>query len=106
MRGGGGWGDSKPGSFNPLNGWMNNSDSTSFYAPVTIVRDIKICPCLSVRLSVRPFIALYGMGLCNQFLHQFSMDLFETLQTCYEHSEDVHVGFYGARNHFAKIAAF
>ena len=33
----------------------------TFYAPVTIVRGIKICPCLSVCLSVRPFVTLYGI---------------------------------------------
>ena len=32
-----------------------------FYAPVTIVGGIKICPCLSVCLSVRPFVTLYGI---------------------------------------------
>ena len=32
-----------------------------YYAPVTIVGGIKICPCLSVCLSVRPFVTLYGI---------------------------------------------
>ena len=53
--------------------------------------DIKICPCLSP--SVRPFVTLYGINLCNQLLPQFSVDLSETLHICYEHIEDVHMGF-------------
>ena len=32
-------------------------------------------------------------SLCNQFLLQFSMNVSETLQTYYGHTEDVHVGF-------------
>ena len=48
---------------------------------------------LSVRLSVRPFVTLYVIEFVYQLLH-FAMVLFETLHTCYEHNEDVHVGFF------------
>ena len=66
-----------------------------FYVPVTIVKGIKICPRLSVRLSVHPFVTHNGIAFVygNQVLPQFSMDLFETLHTCCGHIENVHVGF-------------
>ena len=67
-----------------------------FYGPVTIVRGIKICPCLSVGVTVRLSMCSSHFrvkSLCNQLLPQFSVDLFETLHTCYGHIEDVHVDF-------------
>ena len=68
--------------------------SPCFYAPVTTVRGIKICPCLSVRLSVYPSVRhTLRYSLCNQVLPQFSVNLFDTLHTCCGHIEDVHVGF-------------
>ena len=50
--------------------------------------------CLSVRLSVRPFVTLCGKEFVYQLLLQFLMDLFETLHTCCGHIEDVRVGFW------------
>ena len=87
-----------------------------FYAPVTIVGGIKICPCLpvclSVCLSVRPSVcpsvrhALRYRVCVFKLLPQFSMDLFETLHIFCGHIEDVHVGFGGARINFDRITAF
>ena len=51
----------------------------SFYAPVTILRFAHVYP--SVCPSVR------------HALPQFLMDLFETLHTCFGHTENVHVSF-------------
>ena len=68
-----------------------------FIPPVTKVGGIKICPCLSVCLSVRPSVRssrFTVQSLCNQLLLQFSVDLFETLHICCGHIEDVHVGFW------------
>ena len=71
-----------------------NDIRNCFLYPVTIVRGwIKICPYRSVHLSVRPFITLYSIEICNQLLPQFSMDLFETLHTYCEHKEDEYMGF-------------
>ena len=59
--------------------------SWDFYAPVTKVRGgIKICPCLSVCLSVCSS-RFTVWSLCNQLLPQFQMDLFETLHICCGH---------------------
>ena len=52
-----------------------------------------ICPCLSVCSS-----HFTVESLCNQLLLQFSMDLFETLHSCWEHSEDVHGGSWWSKN--------
>ena len=47
--------------FNHSHRLMVSLFSCTFYAPVTIVGGIKICPCLSVCLSVRQFVTLYGI---------------------------------------------
>ena len=38
--------------------------------------------------------------ICNQLLFQFSMDHFESMHTCCEYIEDVHVHFCRRKNNF------
>ena len=77
-----------------------------FLKPCILVGNImKMCICLVEQklflTELRPFqLSHFGnflhsrvWSLCNQLLLQFSMDLFETLQTYCGHNEDVHVGF-------------
>ena len=69
------------------------------YALVTIVRRHQDLPlstrpsvCQSVCLSIRSS-HFTVKSLCNQLLLQFSVDVFETLHTCYGPNKAVHVSF-------------
>ena len=46
------------------------------------------------------FLHYRAWSLCNQLLLQFSMDHFETMQTCCGYIEDVHVNFCRRNNNF------
>ena len=56
-----------------------------YYAPVTKVRGHYVLP-----LS---FLPSHIKSLCNQLLLEFLSNQFETLQKCYQPTEDVHVTF-------------
>ena len=67
---------------------------------MTIIRwhkDLPLSVHPSVSLAVYPFVTLSDTELCNQLLLQFSLDLSETLHTCYGHYKDCVWVFDGAR---------
>ena len=84
-------------SYRDLKCWGYEYSNCLIYALVTISGGgggggVKCYPCLSVCMSVRPFVPSKKI-LYNQLLPQFLINQSESLHNCNRHIEDVHLFF-------------